>query len=191
MGFEYHHLDEADVREAMVACWREEWATLELLDGSDRPYGKQLTAIGWDAFAVAMPEALTEQDDEWLREQMSDLGYWDTHLTRHTKQGVKLVEYNKPDAIQKLCLGEFNIAYIRGLATALVGRDEMECVVYRADGAYVPRGECSEWEGKQFPLRDVIDGHRARYWPPGEGDPAIFSIPSGPNCHHSIKAVSA
>ncbi|HYJ22888.1 MAG TPA: hypothetical protein VEW07_12810 [Solirubrobacterales bacterium] len=189
MGFEYHHLDEADVRAAMLACWQEEWVALEVVSGPARPYGKQLTAIGWDAFAVAMPEALVRQDDEWLYGQMSDLNYWDTHLTRKTKQGIKLVDYNKADAIRKLCFGEFNIAYIRGLATALVGRNETDCVVYRADSAYVPRGECSEWEGRQFPLQDVVDGHRARYWPPGQGDQSSFSVPSGPNCHHSIKAV--
>jgi hypothetical protein len=191
MGFEYHHLDEGDVCAAMVTCWREEWAGLEPLARSGRPYGKQLTDAGWDSFSVSMIEALAEHDDEWLCEQMSDLSYWDTHLARNTKQGVKLVEYNKPEAIQKLCLGEFNIAYIRGLATALIARGETECVVYRADSAYIPRGECSRWEGKQFPLQDVIDGHRARYWPPGEGDRTIFSVPSGPNCHHSIKAVDA
>ncbi len=191
MGFEYHHLDEADVRATMGACWQEEWATLGAISGPMRPCGKQLTAVGWDAFAVAMPEALTEQDDEWLRERMSDLAYWDTHLARKTKKGITLVDYNKADAIRRLCFGEFNIAYIRGLATALVGRGEKDCVVYRADSAYVPRGECSEWEGKQFSLRDVINGHRVRYWPPSEADRSIFSIPSGPNCHHSIKAVGA
>jgi hypothetical protein len=191
MGFEYHHLDDTDVRAAMHARWQEEWATLEAISGATRPYGKQFTTSGWDAFAVAMPEALAEQDDEWLREQMSDLSYWDTHLTRTTKQGIKLVDYNKSDAIRKLCFGEFNIAYIRGLATALIDREETDCIVYRADAAYVPRGECSDWEGRQFPLRDVIAGHRARYWPPGEADRSTFSIPSGPNCHHSIRAVGA
>lgn len=191
MGFEYNHLDETDVRDAMVACWEEEWATLRSIAGPMRPYGKQLTPIGWDCFADAMPDALIGHNDDWLRERMSDLSYWDTHLTRNTKQGVKLVDYNKPDAIQKLCYGEFNIAYIRGLATALSARGEMECVIYRADSAYVPRGECSEWEGKQFSLQAVIDGHRARYWPPDKSDRSLFSVPSGPNCHHSIRAVGA
>lgn len=191
VGFEYSHLDEKDVRAAMVSCWEEEWASLGAIAGPMRPYGKQLTPIGWDAFADAMPDALATHDDDWLREQMSNPSYWDTHLTRKTKQGVKLVDYNKADAIQKLCYGEFNIAYIRGLATALLGRGETVCVVYRADSAYVPRGECSEWEEKQFTLQEVIDGHRARYWPPDEGDRSVFSVPSGPNCHHSIKAVGA
>lgn len=189
MGFTYHHLDEPIARAGMIERWCAEWASLESIPGPARPYGKQLTADGWEAFSAAMPAALSEHDDEWLREQMSSLDYWDTHLTRKTKQGVKLVDYNKEDAIRKLCFGEFNIAYIRGLATALSQQGETHCAVYRADAAYEPRGECSGWEGQQFLLKDVIDGHRARYWPPDQADRSAFSIPTGPNCHHSIRRI--
>lgn len=175
----------------MLEGWREEWGALEAGWPRGSCYGKQLNDDGWRAFAAAMPVALAERDDEWLRGQMSDLAYWDTHLTRQTKNGVKLVDYNKDDAIRKLCFGEFNIAYIRGLATALLREGETHCVVYRADAAYEPRGECSAWEGQQFLLQDVIDGHRVRYWPPDGLDRRAFSIPAGPNCHHSIKRVDA
>jgi len=188
MGFTYHHLDEPDVRAAMVARWNEEWAELSANWPRGTCYGKQLTDAGWEAFPYAMREALAERDDEWLRAQMSNLEFWNTHLVRRTKNGETLVNYDKPEAVRKLCLGEFNIAYIRGLATALLARGETNCEVYRADSAYEPRPECAAWEGKQFPLQDVIDGHRARYFPP-PGDRSIFSIPSGPNCHHSIRAV--
>jgi hypothetical protein len=192
MGFEYQHLDEADVRAAMVARWREEWPTLESLEGSERPFGKQLTPSGWERFAAAMPEALAEHDDEWLKDRMSDPSSWmEKYPRRKPKGGFSMVNYNKNDALERLCFGEFNIAYIRGLATALLDRGETNCVVYRADSAYMPRGECSGWEGQQFALQDVIDGHRARYWPPGQGNPSAFSVPSGPNCHHSINAVGA
>ncbi len=188
MGLTYHHLDEPDVRAAIVGRWDEEWAELEANWPRGTCYGKQLTDAGWDAFPHAMREALAERDDEWLRAQLSNLKYWDTHLVRNTKSGEKLVDYDKPDAIRKLSFGEFNIAYIRGLATALGARGETHCEVYRADPAYQPRSECSAWEGQQFPLQAVIDGHRARYFPP-PGDRGIFSVPSGPNCHHSIRVI--
>jgi hypothetical protein len=191
VGFLYHHLDESDVRAQMLDAWREEWADLSANWPRDEwPYGKQLTDDGWVAFEQAMPEALASKDDGWLVSEMSAPAYWLDRSPRKTKNGVTMVNYNKQDALERLCFGEFNIAYIRGLARALLARGETTCLVYRADPAYEPRAECSEWEGQAFPLADVLAGHRARYFPP-PGDPTVFSIPTGPNCHHSIRAVAS
>jgi hypothetical protein len=174
MGFDYLHLEEPDVRQAMASAWHAEWADLKANWPRDCCYGKQLTDQGWDAFERVMPEALAERDEQWLFEQMSPARYWVETLSRRTKSGVTQVLYNKEDALQKLTLGEFNIAYIHGLAQALTNRGEVSCVVYRADDAYVPRAECSAWEDRQFPLADVLTGHRARYFPP-PGDPRVWS----------------
>ncbi|NRQ49200.1 hypothetical protein [Aeromicrobium stalagmiti] len=168
----------------MKSLWLDELAEFESHWTVDACYGKQLTEAGWNAFKVVMPQALEAHDDEWLRSQMTDSSFWDPHLLR---QG-KLVEYNKPDAIQKLTLGEFNIAYIRGVATVLQSRGADMCMVYRADEAYVPRSECSAWEDQEIPVCDVLAGHRVRYHPP-PGDRRAFSVPSGPNCHHSIRMI--
>ncbi|MFZ2113282.1 MAG: hypothetical protein WAU77_06075 [Solirubrobacteraceae bacterium] len=190
VGFVYHHLNEADVRVEMVAAWREEWADLSANWPRGQCYGKQLTDTGWITFERVMPEALATQDDDWLVAEMSPAEYWQDRLARRTKTGVTMVDYNKRDALEKLCLGEFNIAYIRGLARALIARGETTCMVYRANPAYVPRGECSSWEEQTFTLTDVIAGHRARYHPP-PGDRLAWSIPSGPSCHHSIRSVAS
>jgi hypothetical protein len=190
MGFQYHHLDEEDVRAEMVGAWQEEWADLSANWPRAQCYGKQLTDAGWAKFEQVMPEALAIHDDDWLAAQMAPAEYWQDTLTRPAKGGgVTIVEYNKRDALEKLCFGEFNIAYIRGLAKALLARGETTCTVYRANPAYVPRGECSDWEGQAFPVADVVAGHRARYHPP-PGDRHAFSVPSGPHCHHSIQAVT-
>ncbi len=189
MGFQYFHLHDSDVRTEMLNAWHEEWADLSANWPQDqRPYGKQLTDAGWAAFEQAMPEALASKDDDWLVGEMSSPAYRMDQSPRKTKNGITMVNYNKQDALERLCFGEFNIAYIRGLARALLARGETTCLVYRADPAYVPRAECSSWEGQTFPLADVIAGHRARYFPP-PGDPMAFSVPSGPNCHHSIQAI--
>jgi hypothetical protein len=189
MGFEYHHLAEGDVRAAMVDAWQEEWADLSAHWPRGQCYGKQLTDAGWANIERVIPEALAGRDDDWLAGEMAPAEYWQETLVRRTKNGVTMVDYHKPDALLKLCFGEFNIAYIRGLAKALLARGETICWVYRADRAYVPRGECSEWEDRSFPLADVIAGHRARYHPP-LGDRHAFSVPSGPNCHHTIRAAT-
>jgi hypothetical protein len=189
VGFQYDHLNESDVRAQMLAAWCEEWADLSAnWPQEQRPYGKQLTDAGWVAFEQAMPEALASKDDDSLVGEMGRVEYWLDRSPRKTKNGITMVDYNKQDALERFCFGEFNIAYIRGLARALLARGETTCVVYRADPAYQPRSECSAWEGQTFPLADVIAGHRARYFPP-PGNQTMFSIPTGPNCHHSIRAV--
>jgi hypothetical protein len=191
VGFEYHHLQDSDVRAEMLNGWRDEWADLSAnWPRNQWPYGKQLTDAGWVAFEQAMRDALAAEDDDWLVSEMSATAYWVDRSPRKTKNGITMVNYNKQDALERLCFGEFNIAYIRGLARALLARGETTCMVYRADPAYVPREECSAWEGQAFPLEDVLAGHRARYFPP-PGDKTVFSIPTGPNCHHSIRAVAS
>ncbi|HWX88063.1 MAG TPA: hypothetical protein VNX67_07810 [Solirubrobacteraceae bacterium] len=155
MGFQYYHLDEEDVRTEMVGAWQGEWANISANWPRDQCYGKQLTDAGWANFDRVMPEALAVHDDDWLVGQMAPAEYWQNTLTRRTRSGVTMVDYNKRDALEKLCFGEFNIAYIRGLAKALLARGEATCTVYRANPAYVPRGECSHWEGQPFP---VVDG---------------------------------
>lgn len=191
MGFVYYHLHESDVRAAMVVAWREEWDDLVANWPRGQCYGKQLTDAGWLAFEQAMPEALRDHDDDWLVGQMADPTYWEPFMERRKpKGGVTLVNYNKRDALERLCLGEFNIAYIGGLARALLARGETVCVVYRAGSAVEVRADCTSWEGQQFPVQQVLDGHRVRYHPP-PGQPTAWSLPSGPNCHHSICSVEA
>jgi len=186
MGFIYHHLDQPDVRESMVELWQRDWKQITSIGHPRECYGKDLTDLGWAEFETAMPLALAEGTDDSLSADMQAPGYWRAKRP-HRRYGE--TNYNHAQARELLCYGEFNVAYIRGLAHALIARGETECVVYRADSAYQPRGECSKWEGQRFTLQAVIDGHRARYWPPGEGDSVAFSIPTGYNCHHSIRAV--
>lgn len=188
MAFTYHHLDEPDVRAAMVEFWTTENDTLLASGRRAECYGADLIEPGWAAWEEAMPAALAEHDDEWLLAQMLDPSYWRANRPP-TRPGYKPPRVNVQWAANLLCLGEFNIAYVRGLAEVLIARGETECVVYRAEGASEPRCECTAWEGQSFALRDVIDGHRARYWPPEAGSETAFSVPSGFNCHHSIRAV--
>lgn len=190
MGFTYHHLNDPDVREAMSRLWSAENETLLASGRRSECYGADLIEAGWAAWEDAMPEALAEQDDDWLVEVMLDPTYWRGNRPP-SKPGYKPPRVNVKWAANMLCRGEFNIAYIHGLSATLLERGEAECVVYRADSAYVPRGECSEWEGQRFATQAVLDGHRIRYWPPESADPDALSIPSGFNCHHSIRASGA
>lgn len=186
-GLVYHHLGEPEVRASMLQAWEEEREELQASGNAHECYGRDLTTAGWDAFLTAMPEALQSHTDVWLAEQMLNPEHWQPE--RWDKRG-RWVKYNKDQALELLCSGEFNIAYIRGLARVLQAEGCNECEVYRAGSALEQRRECSEWEGLQFPVQQVLDGHRARYWPP-PGDRKAWSLPTGPGCHHSICRVGA
>ena len=192
MGLRYFHLDDPDVRAAMTAHWSSEWEALTDLPNRADCFGKALTDAGWEAYGIAMPLALAERDDDWLLLQMDERHYWQERLPRRGRGGVGWTTYavNRDEHLRRLCFGEFNVAYIRGLAYALLERGETQALVYRAGDAAEPRAECTRWEGSTVPLDQVIAGHRARYWPP-PGDPSAWSLPTGVNCHHSIRAVLA
>jgi hypothetical protein len=147
-----------------------------------------LANAGWLRWATAMRDALASHDDDWLVNEMDNPAFWNPFLIRKTKNGSTQVDYDKRDALEKLCFGEFNVAYIRGLAYALVARGDTECLVYRAGTAAEERSECSNWENQSVSLSQVIAGHRVRYYP-APGDRSAWSLPTGPNCHHSIRSV--
>ncbi|HEX5989278.1 MAG TPA: hypothetical protein VFY75_03575 [Solirubrobacterales bacterium] len=186
-GLIYHHLDEDAVRDSMLAAWEEERKGL-IADGMERDcYGKDLTNEGWEIFLKVMPTALKEQTDSWLAGQMDVIDYWQPE--RWDKRGW-WVNYSKPQALEILCIGEFNIAYIRGLARTLQAEGQGECEIYRAGDAIEKDRECTPWEGNLFPVQQILDGHRARYWPP-PGNRKAWSLPTQPGCHHSICRVGA
>ncbi|HET7509686.1 MAG TPA: hypothetical protein VFJ65_05485 [Solirubrobacterales bacterium] len=186
-GLTYHHLEEKDVRKTMLASWEKERQQMIASEQERGCYGKDLNEDGWQAFLEAMPVALEKETDTWLAAQMQEIDYWQPE--RWDKRG-RWVRYSKEQALEILCIGEFNIAYIRGLALTLQAEGEEECQIYRAGTALEKRRECTEWEGQQFPVQQVLDGHRARYWPP-PGNPNAWSLPTGPGCHHSICRVGA
>lgn len=192
MGLRYFHLDEADVRAAMELHWSAEWAQIVTLPNRSDCFGKALTPEGWAAFGDVMREALAQYDDDWLYGRMGDPRFWQPRLPRRRRGGRGFTTYavNRPEHLRRLCFGEFNVAYIRGLASALIDRGETEALIYRAADAAEPRAECSLWEGTTVGLGRVIAGHRARYWPP-PGHPDAWSLPTGVNCHHSIRAVGS
>lgn len=150
-------------------------------------YGRDLTDQGWETFLEAMPTALEKETDAWLASEMEEAAYWKAE--RWDKRG-RWVNYNKPQALEMLSISEFNIAYIRGLARTLQAEGKEECEIFRAGSAMEKDRECTAWEGEAFPVQQLIDGHRARYWPP-PGDRKAWSLPTQPGCHHSICRLGA
>jgi len=150
-------------------------------EASGNPYRSSLLSpTGLTAFPKAMEEALLHGNEGTLANALSDSVYWHPF-----DQSGKRV--NPASAAERLALTEFNTWYVRGLARRLMEEDVQYCEVYRAAPAWKPRQECLEHEGATYAVREIYEGHRARYWP--QGDPKVLSIPAGPYCHHSIRRV--
>lgn len=85
-------------------------------------------------------------------------------------------------------VGQFTdpLPYVRRLSMRLMEEGVEFCQAYRAAQPKWNPGECAEHEGQLFRVRDIHDGHRARYWPE-PGKPTAISIPFGPGYHHTIR----
>ncbi len=188
VGLHFHHLPDAKVRERMVNLWQEELGFLKAgYARQNWPYGRYLTEAGLAAFEAAMLEALAAHDDEWLAQQMRDPRCWIAKAPPRKGQS-KWVDYNRDEAVRRLAMTEFNVAYVHGLASVLLDRGQSHCVVYRAGVAAEPRDAyCTNLEDEQVLLAQILADHRRNYFP--IRDPDARPIPSGPNCHHSIRAL--
>ena len=149
---------------------------------------KVLSDLGWGQFPQIMEEAIKSGDDVTLAQALDRPAFFQDR-TRRTKTGTARVRTNPAAASKMLALTEFNTWYVRGLCRRLIEESVKTCEVYRAEPALVPRCECTAWEHGTFPVVDVYNGHRARYHGAGQ-DRRAFSVPSGPNCHHSIRRAS-
>jgi hypothetical protein len=176
------HFEELD---AITRKWMLEEFSCEQRK-ADAYRSPRLTSTGLTAFAVHMEAAINNGDETSLAFALSDSEYW---LSEELgRRGMKVFprRIDPEVAARTLAFAEFNTWYVRGLARRLMEEDVPKCQVYRAAHAFQPRGECMQHEEQIYDVREVYDGHRARYWPQ-PGNPSAFCIPVGTNCHHSIR----
>ncbi len=175
--YEFQELDET-TRKWMVVEWEAEWS-------SPTPFvSARLSARGRAAFPTLMREALRAGNVATLTEGLSASALW-VPEERYERGGVtRSRTVNPQKAAEFLARTEFLTWYVRGVARRLIEEGEEWCVVYRVAPAWKPRDECLTHEGQRYPVRDVYNGHRARYHP--YVNPTAFSIPVGTNCHHAI-----
>ena len=178
--FRFEELDER-TRKFML----QEFKTEE----SGIPYrSPRLSTTGLQAFPRLMEEAILSGNEETLSRALSDPSYWKPYET-YVRGGITREKRITPvKAAEFFAITEFNTWYVRGLAKRLLEEGEHLCQVYRAAPAWNPRGECLQHDGQVYPVQDIYNGHRARYWPE-PSKPKALSIPVGTNCHHSIRRV--
>ena len=178
------HLDYPGVRERMVADWTLEVEDLERRLPRERwPFGRGLTAAGWDHYLASMPVALREKDMAWLAATMNDRSLWMAYGNRMRKGHMEQYRVNIPDAAVKLAHGEYSIAYTRAVAGLAIEGGIPTCEVYRAGYAANPRWACTCLEGPGVSCTAVLEGHRSYF----TGLYSEVAIPAGPHCHHSIR----
>jgi len=164
-------------------------AEFEAEESGGKPYrGRELSAAGQAASPGLIREAINQGTEETLTAALAKSDFWNPNET-YTRNGVKRTRsLNVQQASERLALTEFNTWYVRGLAKRLMDEGENECQVYRAAPPKWEPAECSKHENQIYPVKQVYDGHRAKYWP-APGNPDAFSIPAGPSCHHTIRRV--
>jgi len=156
---------------------------------SGNPYrSPRLSSSGIKIFPVEMENAIRTGNEESLARALSQPAYWQTSEPYVKGGSTHTRRINPIKAAQFLAYTEFNTWYVRGFARRLIEEGEELCQIYRAAPAWQPRGECLQHEGKVYRVREIYNGHRARYWSP-PGNPSALSIPVGTNCHHSIRRV--
>ncbi|MGB2697349.1 MAG: hypothetical protein WBD28_05745 [Candidatus Zixiibacteriota bacterium] len=179
--YNFEELDETTRKWMLEEFHREE--------ESPKPHrSERLSPLGIDIFPKEMENAIREGNEETLAQALSNSTYWKPSELSQRKGGIFRKKINPIKAAQSLAYTEFDTWYVRGFARRLIEEGEEYCQVYRAAPAWAPRGECLEHEGNIYKVREIYNGHRARYWPP-PGDPSALSIPVGTNCHHAIRRV--
>lgn len=144
-----------------------------------------LSAHGLNEWPGLMREAINRGNDETLTAALrSESALLNSHET--WAKGVRVV--NHFQASERLAMGEFNTAYVRGLTALLLeeGVDQVE--VYRAAPPKWQSADCAAHEGVSVSAQKVYDGHRSRYWP--VEDSSAFSIPFHAGCHHSVRRLA-
>jgi len=156
---------------------------------STNPYRSPLmTEAGKKKLEEIMETAINTGNEISLEKELTNPSFWVSSTTAKRKEITyqKSVDYRV--AAKTFALTEFNTWYVHGLAKRLMEEGEKECEVYRADTAVEPRCECTRWQTKRFDVKKIYEGHRKRYHHENVDRTAI-SVPSGPNCHHSIRRI--
>lgn len=141
-------------------------------------------------FVALMKRALQEGDEHTLMLDLMVPEWWDEYSVRPGKR--RLVQYRDPYDVQakRFAITDFNTWYVRGVSRRLLDEGQATCQLFRAGAAYEPRPGCRRLEGAALATADVYAGHRIRYHHP-RPDRTALSAPFGPNCHHSIRRLSA
>ena len=148
---------------------------------SQNPYfARNLSTAGRAAFPELMREAINTGNEETLGAALNRADLWDAMDLRGRRINVHYVS-------ERLALTEFNTWYVRGFARRLMDEGVTQCQAYRAAQPKSEPSDCSAHENQVFAVREIYEGHRARYWPVGNAN--AVSIPFGPSCHHTIRRV--
>jgi len=170
-----------DTRKSMLEEFKKE-------EQSKNPYrSESMTTEGLSNVAQLVEKSIKNGNEETLATDLSMPKYWKSHTTVHRASGSHQRRINPETAAGVFGLTEFNTWYVGGLAKKLMSEGIDKCEIYRAESAKEPRCECLQYEGKQIEVQKIYDGHRTKYHP--KKNSSAFSIPSGPNCHHSIRRI--
>ena len=150
-------------------------------------FGKNLSAAGRAAFPELMRAAINRGNEETLGAALNRPGFWNAKEPYERNGVLRERRINVRQASERLALTEFNTWYVRALGRRLMDEGEEHCQAYRAAQPQWESAECAAHENQVFAVREIYEGHRARYWPVVNA--SAVSIPFGPSCHHTIRRI--
>lgn len=178
----FEELDDK-TREQMLEVFNKE-------EKSPEPYrSESMSPEGLKNISKFVEKAIKSGNEKTLASDLSKSIYWNSHTTVHRKSTTYQRKIDPNTAANVFALTEFNTWYVHGFAKRLMSEGIEKCEIYRAESADKPRCECSKFEGRPIEVKKIYEGHRAKYDPTKNS--SAFSIPSGPNCHHSIRRIKS
>ena len=154
------------------------------------PYrSDSMSSEGLKNVVSIIEDAIKSGNEKTLASVLSKSIYWNSHTTVRRGDTTYRRKIDPSVAAKTFALTEFNTWYVRGFAKRLMKEGIHKCQIYRAESADHPRCECSKYEGQTIEIKKIYDGHRAKYHP--KKNPSAFSVPSGPNCHHTIRRIKS
>ncbi len=174
MALAYKNLDER-TRELML-----DEVNLDVSQGT-LYLSKRLTEEGKQNYEALLKEAIQNNDDVGLGNELRGRGYMKSSEERRKPKGGFTIARVPVTAAETLAEGEFNRFYIRGLCLRAIADNIEALIIYRAKKVINPRFESEQMIGKEKDPKSLLEDLRQN---PGV-EPAL-GLPPGPNSGLSV-----
>jgi len=143
----------------------------------------RLSALGSTAFPELLKEAVKQNNDDWLAEQLRSRNLLNPTLQARKPKSSEYYTKSMPvDAPDTLAEGEFNRFYARGLCRRALEDGIPMLEIYRAKNVLNPRSESQAKIGTTIGAAALLQDLRT-----SQGMDTALGLPPGPNSGLTVK----
>jgi len=146
------------------------------------PLRMGLNYLGKTVWESLLREALQNQNDDWLANELLRRGCLATHETRRTPSGGTTIAKVPETACLTLAEGEFNRFYARGLCARAMAEGIQDVEVCRGKEVMQPRAVSQALIGKKVAAASLLADLRK-----SQGIEPALKIPPGPNSGLTVR----